>query len=277
MTVGCLWTNALIGSKVPDFSLPALETVDAPGFSTADLTGKVSVVNVFASWCVPCRAEHPLLMQLASRDDLNLFGINYNDVPENAAAFLTSLGNPYDRIGADRDRRVSLDFGVYGVPETFVIDADGVITFKVTGPMSPAIFETELLPAIDQGGHSLDHSGAVMTTTAVAPVSVADYESVYADALGDPGRIPWPSRRASPAVVNWLNAAAPTLVRCGARVAVAGCGLGHDAREVIRRGYEVTAFDISAAAIPEPGTLVLIASGVAALGFRHRKRRTAAL
>lgn len=141
--------SALIGSKAPDFSLPALETVDAPGFSTADLTGKVSVVNVFASWCVPCRAEHPLLMQLASRDDLNLFGINYNDVPENAAAFLTSLGNPYDRIGADRDRRVSLDFGVYGVPETFVIDADGVITFKVTGPMSPEIFETELLPAIE--------------------------------------------------------------------------------------------------------------------------------
>jgi cytochrome c biogenesis protein CcmG/thiol:disulfide interchange protein DsbE len=141
--------SALIGSKAPDFSLPALETADVPGFSTADLSGRVSVVNVFASWCVPCRAEHPLLMRLAARDDVNLFGINYNDAPENAGAFLTSLGNPYDRIGADRDRRVSIDFGVYGVPETFVIDADGVITFKVTGPMSPEIFETELLPAIE--------------------------------------------------------------------------------------------------------------------------------
>jgi cytochrome c biogenesis protein CcmG/thiol:disulfide interchange protein DsbE len=141
--------SALIGQKAPDFTLPPLDTFDAPGFAAADLTGRVSVVNVFASWCVPCRAEHPLLMQLASRDDINLFGINYNDVPENAAAFLISLGNPYDRIGADRDRRVSLDFGVYGVPETFVIDAAGVITFKVTGPMSPEIFETQLLPAIE--------------------------------------------------------------------------------------------------------------------------------
>ncbi len=89
----------------------------------------------------------------------------------------------------------------------------------------------------------------VMTTIALAPVTADDYESVYNEAHGDAARIPWPSRMASPALVNWLNAVAPTLVRCGARVAVAGCGLGHDAREVIRRGYEVTAFDVSATAI----------------------------
>lgn len=88
-----------------------------------------------------------------------------------------------------------------------------------------------------------------MTTTALAPVTADYYESVYAEAHGDAARIPWPSRRANPAVVAWMNAAAPALVRCGARVAVAGCGLGHDAREVIRRGYEVTAFDASATAI----------------------------
>lgn len=95
----------------------------------------------------------------------------------------------------------------------------------------------------------MDHAGAVISTTAVAPVSADDFESVYADAHGDAARLPWPSRRASPAVVNWLNAMAPSLVRCGARVAVPACGLGHDAREVLRRGYEVVAFDVSPTAI----------------------------
>ncbi|MEX0628095.1 MAG: DsbE family thiol:disulfide interchange protein [Cucumibacter sp.] len=142
--------SALIGHKAPEFVLPPLATLPQPGFSSADLSGAVTVVNVFASWCVPCRAEHPFLMQLASRTDIRVFGINYDDAPDNAAAFLASLGNPYARIGGDRDRRVSLDWGVYGVPETFVVDASGVIVFKHVGPLTPESFERELLPAIER-------------------------------------------------------------------------------------------------------------------------------
>ena len=110
----------------------------------------MTVVNVFASWCIPCRDEHPLLMALRDVDGLRLFGINQADAPENARAFLAELGNPYDAVGADRDRRVSIDWGVYGVPETFVVDAQGIITFKHVGPLTPESIETELLPAIEK-------------------------------------------------------------------------------------------------------------------------------
>ena len=140
--------SALIDKPVPHFSLAAIEGHDQPGFDTADMAGNgVVVVNVFASWCVPCRAEHPLLMNLAGQD-VQLFGINYDDPPENARAFLAELGNPYDRIGADRDRRVGIEWGVYGVPETFVVDNEGVIRFKHTGPLDPESYENVLLPAI---------------------------------------------------------------------------------------------------------------------------------
>jgi cytochrome c biogenesis protein CcmG/thiol:disulfide interchange protein DsbE len=142
--------SALIGSEVPEFTLPALGTVPQPGFSASDLVGQVTVVNVFASWCVPCRAEHPLLMALARRDDIELFGINYDDPPDNAAAFLGELGNPYAAIGGDRDRRVSLDWGVYGVPETFVVDPQGVIAFKHVGPLTAEAVEIEVIPAIER-------------------------------------------------------------------------------------------------------------------------------
>ena len=114
-----------------------------------DLTGdQVTVVNVFASWCIPCRDEHPVLEALKLESDVRLFGINQRDASDNAARFLSELGNPYDRIGADPDNRVSIDWGVYGVPETFVVNADGVITFKHVGPLSPEALEAELLPAI---------------------------------------------------------------------------------------------------------------------------------
>lgn len=141
--------SALIGRPVPEFTLPALTTMPEPGFSSDELSGQVTIVNVFASWCVPCRAEHPLLMELAGRGDIRVFGINYDDAPDNAAAFLAELGNPYAAIGADRDRRVSLDWGVYGVPETFVVDADGIIAFKHVGPLTPGSYEADLLPAIE--------------------------------------------------------------------------------------------------------------------------------
>jgi cytochrome c biogenesis protein CcmG/thiol:disulfide interchange protein DsbE len=122
--------------------------MDTPGFATDTLVGEVSVVNVFASWCIPCRTEHPVLTELKARTGVRLFGINQKDAPENARAFLAELGNPYDRIGADGDGRVSIDWGVYGVPETFVIDARGMIRFKHVGPISAQSLNEELIPAI---------------------------------------------------------------------------------------------------------------------------------
>lgn len=141
--------SALLNRPVPDFTLDPVEGHDQPGFSAAGLSGNgVSVVNVFASWCVPCRAEHPFLMELAGRDDITLYGINYDDPPETARACLAELGNPYDAIGADRDRRVGIEWGVYGVPETFVVDDAGIITYKHVGPLSAESFRDSLLPAI---------------------------------------------------------------------------------------------------------------------------------
>ncbi|RDE09634.1 DsbE family thiol:disulfide interchange protein [Pelagibacterium lacus] len=141
--------SALIDKPVPQFALNAVEGHDQPGFATADLAGNgVVVVNVFASWCVPCRDEHPMLLDLADHDVL-LYGINYDDPADNARAFLAELGNPYDRIGADRDRRAGIEWGVYGVPETFVVDNDGVIRFKHVGPLDARSYETVLLPAIE--------------------------------------------------------------------------------------------------------------------------------
>jgi cytochrome c biogenesis protein CcmG/thiol:disulfide interchange protein DsbE len=141
--------SALIDRPAPDFSLPPLEGVDLPGFDTASLRGEPTLVNVFASWCVPCREEHPLLTAVAEHQYIRLFGINHSDAPENARAFLEELGNPYDAIGVDRDRRVSIDWGVYGVPETFLVDADGIIRFKHVGPLTPTTLERDLLPALE--------------------------------------------------------------------------------------------------------------------------------
>jgi len=140
--------SVLIDKPAPVFAMDAVPGLGVPGFDTAALKGQVTVVNVFASWCIPCRAEHPLLLALRNLSDARLFGINQNDAPENARAFLAELGNPYDAVGADRDRRVSIDWGVYGVPETFVVNADGIITFKHVGPLTPETFENDLMPAI---------------------------------------------------------------------------------------------------------------------------------
>ena len=140
--------SVLIDKPAPQFSLAAVEGLGVPGFDTAGLKGEVTVVNVFASWCIPCRAEHPLLIAVKDVAKVRLFGINQNDAPENARKFLDELGNPYDAVGSDRDRRVSIDWGVYGVPETFVVDANGVIVFKHVGPLSPEAVDRQLLPAI---------------------------------------------------------------------------------------------------------------------------------
>ncbi|HEV7290999.1 MAG TPA: DsbE family thiol:disulfide interchange protein [Devosia sp.] len=144
--------SVLIDKPVPSFTLEPVPELGVPGFDTASLGGEVTVVNVFASWCVPCRTEHPLLEALKADTGVRLYGINQADAPENARAFLAELGNPYDAVGADRNRRVSIDWGVYGVPETFVVDANGIITFKHVGPLTPQSLERELLPAIAAAG-----------------------------------------------------------------------------------------------------------------------------
>lgn len=140
--------SVLIDKPAPQFSLSAVPQLGVPGFDTQSLKGQVTLVNVFASWCIPCRAEHPLLVAVKDVAKVRLFGINQADAPENAVKFLTELGNPYDAVGADTDRRVSIDWGVYGVPETFVVNAKGIITFKFTGPLTPQAVDAELLPAI---------------------------------------------------------------------------------------------------------------------------------
>lgn len=142
--------SVLIDKPVPQFALPAVDGLGVPGFDAAALTGRVSVVNVFASWCIPCRDEHPLLTALKAETGVALYGINQKDAAENARAFLAELGNPYDAVGADGDGRVSIDWGVYGVPETFVVDAGGVIVFKHVGPITPQTLARDLLPAIEK-------------------------------------------------------------------------------------------------------------------------------
>jgi cytochrome c biogenesis protein CcmG/thiol:disulfide interchange protein DsbE len=140
--------SVLIDKQAPVFAMAEVPELGVPGFDTAALKGEVTVVNVFASWCIPCRDEHPLLVALKEVTGVRLYGINQSDAPENARAFLAELGNPYDAVGMDRDRRVSINWGVYGVPETFVVDAEGIITFKHVGPLSPEAVESQLLPAI---------------------------------------------------------------------------------------------------------------------------------
>ena len=149
--------SALIGKPVPDFALPPLAGMTrggavVPGFGSVDLKtpGRVTVVNVFASWCVPCRQEHPVLGLIEKDPRVRLVGLNYKDQPENARRFLAALGNPYAAIGADENGRVGIDWGVYGVPETFVVDASGTITYKFVGPLSETSLRDVLAPEIDK-------------------------------------------------------------------------------------------------------------------------------
>lgn len=147
--------SALIDKPVPTFELAPLagltrDGAPVPGLTNRDLVGRVTVVNVWASWCVPCRQEHPILDEVAKDTRIRLVGINYKDDPENARRFLGQLGNPFAAVGTDPRGRTAIDWGVYGVPETFVITADGKIAYKHIGPLSPQSFRQTLIPEIEK-------------------------------------------------------------------------------------------------------------------------------
>jgi cytochrome c biogenesis protein CcmG/thiol:disulfide interchange protein DsbE len=139
--------SVLIGKPVPEFSLPPVRGRSL-GLATADLKGEVSLVNVFASWCVACREEHPVFMQIQRDGVLPVHGLNYKDRPEDAARWLDDMGDPYTRTGADLDGRVAIDWGVYGVPETFIIDREGRIAYKHIGAVTPSVWNQKMLPLI---------------------------------------------------------------------------------------------------------------------------------
>lgn len=143
--------SPLIGKPAPQFTLPALAEDVPGGFETADLRGQVTMVNFFASWCVPCLAEHPLITRL-SQDGLTVYGVNHRDTVAAATRWLKRNGNPYDAVGADPDGRVSLEWGVTGLPETFIVNADGIITYKHAGPITPADLEDKILPKLREAG-----------------------------------------------------------------------------------------------------------------------------
>jgi cytochrome c biogenesis protein CcmG/thiol:disulfide interchange protein DsbE len=139
--------SVMLGKAVPAFDLPALPG-RPKGLKTADLNGQVSLVNVFASWCVSCRAEHPLFMKLKGQGIVPVHGLNYKDEGPAAMDWLRRYGDPYDRVGADLNGRVGIDWGVYGVPETFLINAEGRIVCKHIGPVMESDLKEKLLPAI---------------------------------------------------------------------------------------------------------------------------------
>jgi cytochrome c biogenesis protein CcmG/thiol:disulfide interchange protein DsbE len=144
--------SALIGESAPPLTLPGLD--GSPGLMDADLRqGHVSVVNVFGTWCVPCHYEHPFLMALAADEDLKqkgvvVYGVAQKDSSENVRRFLGAKGDPYAKVGLDPDGRAGIDWGVYGVPETFIVKGDGTIAYKVVGPISAEALESEVKPQI---------------------------------------------------------------------------------------------------------------------------------
>jgi cytochrome c biogenesis protein CcmG/thiol:disulfide interchange protein DsbE len=147
-----LLPSALIDRPAPSFDLPGLG--DRAGLATANLVGRVSLVNFFASWCVPCRAEHPVLMQLAKEGRVTLYGIAYKDKPEASGQLLAQLGDPYSRVGVDGSGRTAIDFGVYGVPETYVLDKAGRIRYRQVGPITQEDYDGKILPLLKQLGAS---------------------------------------------------------------------------------------------------------------------------
>ena len=137
--------SPLVGKPAPAFELPVLQQPDKR-FAPGDMRGKVWLLNVWASWCVSCRDEHPVLMEFAKRREFPILGLNYKDKGEDAAAWLKRFGDPYALSVVDADGRIGIDYGVYGVPETYLIDAEGVIRYKQIGPLTAQIMEAKVLP-----------------------------------------------------------------------------------------------------------------------------------
>ncbi|MGN6767432.1 MAG: DsbE family thiol:disulfide interchange protein [Rhizobiaceae bacterium] len=142
--------SVLIGHEAPATNLPPLAGSDLPGLGSADFKGHVTLVNVWASWCAPCREEQPLLMKLKGDPRFRLTGLNYTDKPENALRFLGEMGNPFAAIGVDENGRTAIDWGVYGVPETYLVGKDGRILYKHVGPFTEQSIASELMPAIEK-------------------------------------------------------------------------------------------------------------------------------
>ena len=147
--------SVLIGRPAPATVLPPVEGLERdgkplPGITPEIFSGKVTLVNVWASWCVPCHDEAPLLHQLSQDQRIQIAGINYKDQPENARRFLGRYGNPFVAAGADRNGRASIEWGVYGVPETFLVGRDGRVAYKLIGPITPQNLQTELKPEIEK-------------------------------------------------------------------------------------------------------------------------------
>jgi cytochrome c biogenesis protein CcmG/thiol:disulfide interchange protein DsbE len=147
--------SALIGRPAPDTPLPPLAGVTKdgapiPGIATGDFNGAVSLVNVWASWCVPCADEAPLLMQIAQDKRIRMVGINYKDQAENARRFIARYGNPFVTIGADPSGRAGIEWGVYGVPETFIVDRAGRVAYKLVGPITEGNLDAVLKPQIEK-------------------------------------------------------------------------------------------------------------------------------
>jgi len=155
--------SALLDKPAPNLGVPELKGLvengkQIPGMTQDMFQGKVSIVNVFASWCVPCRREHPQIVNLGKDDRLQIVGINQRDSTKNALGFLQELGNPYDIVGADRAGRASIEWGVYGVPETFIVNHQGRIIYKHVGPINPRGLEEKLMPIIEDAIESATSS-----------------------------------------------------------------------------------------------------------------------
>jgi cytochrome c biogenesis protein CcmG, thiol:disulfide interchange protein DsbE len=156
-----LWTgdpsklpSALIGKTIPDIEIGALEGLSDSGRPIAGLgsaalaKGQVSVVNFWASWCIPCAQEHPLLLALKERTGARLYGVNYKDQTAAALRFLRRYGNPFIAVGMDSNGRAAIEWGVYGIPETFIVNCNGEIVYKHVGPITPETLESHIIPAI---------------------------------------------------------------------------------------------------------------------------------
>lgn len=143
--------SALLGKPAPAVDLPAVAEDIPGGFAGADLRGRVTMVNVFASWCVPCLAEHPLITRLAE-EGVAVYAINHRDTAAEASRWLKIHGNPFAAVGFDPEGRASVEWGVTGVPETYIINAEGIVTFKHAGPITAKVLEDTILPKLEEAG-----------------------------------------------------------------------------------------------------------------------------